>query len=96
MNRRSRVATAYLGILPSLGYITRATIPVAAARSSRWQRPRRHRTAELALLWAASSSRSYTYRLGRYKAWYESPAHREVREHRFRGADYRAVIVENV
>ena len=27
------------------------------------------------------------------KAWYDSPAHREVREHRFRGADYRAVIV---
>ncbi len=30
------------------------------------------------------------------KAWYESPAYREVREHRFRGADYRAVIVEGV
>jgi uncharacterized protein (DUF1330 family) len=28
------------------------------------------------------------------KAWYDSPAYREVREHRFRGADYRAVIVE--
>ena len=28
------------------------------------------------------------------KAWYDSPAHREAREHRFRGADYRAVIVE--
>jgi uncharacterized protein (DUF1330 family) len=27
-------------------------------------------------------------------ALYESPAYREVREHRFRGADYRAVIVE--
>ena len=30
------------------------------------------------------------------KAWYDSPADREVREHRFRGADYRAVIVEGV
>lgn len=30
------------------------------------------------------------------KAWYDSPAYREVREHRFRGADYRAVIVEGV
>jgi len=30
------------------------------------------------------------------KAWYESPAYREVRQHRFRGADYRAVIVEGV
>jgi uncharacterized protein (DUF1330 family) len=30
------------------------------------------------------------------KAWYESPAYREVREHRFRGAAYRAVIVEGV
>ena len=28
------------------------------------------------------------------KAWYDSPAYREAREHRFRGADYRAVIVE--
>jgi len=28
------------------------------------------------------------------KAWYDSPAYRDVREHRFRGADYRAVIVE--
>lgn len=28
------------------------------------------------------------------KAWYGSPAYRKVREHRFRGADYRAVIVE--
>lgn len=28
------------------------------------------------------------------KAWYDSPAYREVREHRFRGSDYRAVIVE--
>jgi uncharacterized protein (DUF1330 family) len=30
------------------------------------------------------------------KAWYDSPAYREVREHRFKGADYRAVIVEGV
>ena len=30
------------------------------------------------------------------KAWYDSPAYREVRERRFRGADYRAVIVEGV
>ena len=28
------------------------------------------------------------------KAWYDSPAYRKVREHRFRGAEYRAVIVE--
>lgn len=28
------------------------------------------------------------------KAWYDSPAYRKVRDHRFRGADYRAVIVE--
>lgn len=28
------------------------------------------------------------------KAWYDGPAYRKVREHRFRGADYRAVIVE--
>ena len=28
------------------------------------------------------------------KAWYDSPAYREVREYRFRGSDYRAVIVE--
>jgi uncharacterized protein (DUF1330 family) len=27
-------------------------------------------------------------------AWYDSPAYREVREHRFRGSVYRAVIVE--
>ena len=25
------------------------------------------------------------------EAWYDSPAYREVREHRFRGADYRVV-----
>jgi len=28
------------------------------------------------------------------QAWYDSPAYRAVREHRFRGAEYRAVIVE--
>lgn len=30
------------------------------------------------------------------KAWYDSPDYRRVREHRFRGADYRAVIVEGL
>lgn len=30
------------------------------------------------------------------KTWYDSPAYREAREHRFRGADYRAVIVEGL
>ncbi len=30
------------------------------------------------------------------KAWYDSPAYRQVRQHRFKGADYRAVIVEGV
>ncbi len=30
------------------------------------------------------------------KAWYDSPAYREVREHRYKGADYRAVIVQGV
>ena len=30
------------------------------------------------------------------KVWYESPAYRDAREHRFRGADYRAIIVEGV
>jgi len=30
------------------------------------------------------------------KAWYDSPAYREVRRHRFLGADYRAVIVQGV
>ena len=28
------------------------------------------------------------------KAWYDSPAYCEVREHRLRGSEYRAVIVE--
>ncbi len=30
------------------------------------------------------------------KAWYDSPAYREAREHRFQGADYRAILVEGV
>jgi uncharacterized protein (DUF1330 family) len=30
------------------------------------------------------------------KAWYDSPAYRKVREYRFRGAEYRAVIIEGV
>jgi uncharacterized protein (DUF1330 family) len=30
------------------------------------------------------------------KTWYESPAYRKVREHRFKGAEYRAVIVEGL
>ena len=30
------------------------------------------------------------------KAWYDSPAYRQARERRFRGADYRAVIVEGL
>lgn len=30
------------------------------------------------------------------RAWYDSPAYREVREHRLRGAVYRGLIVEGV
>lgn len=30
------------------------------------------------------------------RAWYDSPAYREAREHRFRGARYRAFIVEGL
>ncbi len=30
------------------------------------------------------------------KAWYESPSYREAREYRFRGAQYRAMIVEGL
>ncbi len=30
------------------------------------------------------------------KAWYESPAYREAREYRFRGARYRAILVEGL
>ncbi|WP_437225559.1 DUF1330 domain-containing protein [Planctomicrobium sp. SH661] len=28
------------------------------------------------------------------KAWYDSPAYQEAREYRFKGADYRAFLVE--
>jgi uncharacterized protein (DUF1330 family) len=30
------------------------------------------------------------------KAWYESPAYRDARQHRFKGADFRAILVEGV
>jgi uncharacterized protein (DUF1330 family) len=30
------------------------------------------------------------------KAWYDSPAYREVRTHRFKGAIYRATLVQGV
>ncbi len=30
------------------------------------------------------------------KAWYDSPAYREAREHRFKGANYRAFIVQGM
>jgi uncharacterized protein (DUF1330 family) len=30
------------------------------------------------------------------KAWYDSPAYTEVRQHRFKGAEYRAMIVEGL
>ena len=30
------------------------------------------------------------------KVWYDSPVYRDAREHRFRGADYRAIIVEGL
>jgi Domain of unknown function (DUF1330) len=30
------------------------------------------------------------------KAWYNSPAYREAREHRFKGAEYRVVIVQGM
>lgn len=30
------------------------------------------------------------------KAWYDSPAYAEAREHRFKGATYRAVVVEGL
>jgi uncharacterized protein (DUF1330 family) len=30
------------------------------------------------------------------RKWYDSPAYREAREHRFKGAQYRAVIVEGL
>lgn len=34
--------------------------------------------------------------LAEAKAWYDSPAYRAAREHRFRGADYRALFVEGL
>jgi uncharacterized protein (DUF1330 family) len=30
------------------------------------------------------------------KAWYNSPAYQAASEHRFKGADYRAIIIEGV
>lgn len=30
------------------------------------------------------------------KAWYDSPAYKEAREYRFRGADYQVTLVEGV
>ena len=30
------------------------------------------------------------------QAWYDSPSYRATREHRFKGADYRAVIVQGL
>ena len=30
------------------------------------------------------------------KAWYDGPAYRQVREHRFKGATYRATLVQGV
>ena len=30
------------------------------------------------------------------RRWYDSPAYREAREHRFKGANYRAFIVQGV
>ena len=30
------------------------------------------------------------------KKWYDSPAYTEARQHRFKGADYRVVVVEGV
>jgi uncharacterized protein (DUF1330 family) len=30
------------------------------------------------------------------KAWYDGPAYREARQHRFKGADFRAILVEGV
>lgn len=34
--------------------------------------------------------------LAEAKAWYDGPGYREAREHRFRGSQYRAVIVEGL
>ena len=30
------------------------------------------------------------------KGWYESPAYRAAREHRFKGASYRVILIEGV
>ena len=30
------------------------------------------------------------------KAWYDGPAYRKVREHRFRGAKYHVILIEGV
>jgi uncharacterized protein (DUF1330 family) len=30
------------------------------------------------------------------KAWYNSPAYRDAREHRFKGSQYRAILIEGV
>jgi uncharacterized protein (DUF1330 family) len=30
------------------------------------------------------------------KAWYDSPAYREARDHRFKGADSRGIVVEGL
>jgi len=30
------------------------------------------------------------------KAWYDSPAYKEARAHRFKGAEYRAMIVDGI
>ena len=30
------------------------------------------------------------------KAWYDGPAYRQVREHRFKGASYRVLLIEGV
>ncbi|WP_446718995.1 DUF1330 domain-containing protein [Halomonas sp. SH5A2] len=30
------------------------------------------------------------------RAWYESPAYQEARQHRFQGADYRVFIVDGI
>jgi uncharacterized protein (DUF1330 family) len=34
--------------------------------------------------------------IGEAKAWYNSPANQAASEHRFKGGEYRAVIVEGV
>ena len=34
--------------------------------------------------------------LAEAKAWYESPEYRAAREHRFKGADYRAILFESL